>query len=111
MQRPLPLGLLVSLVLGGCGQPAAETIGADRATETSNDSASDDCSRRERRVLAEQVVGSPEAMAVLLLEAKGCEARVISRDGDDLIVTMDFKPHRGNLVIVGRRVERFDGWR
>ncbi|MBM3828519.1 MAG: hypothetical protein FJW09_07745 [Actinobacteria bacterium] len=49
---------------------------------------------------AAALVGSSEAEALELAKTNGWEARVVSRDGEDFPITMDYRGDRVNLTIV-----------
>ncbi|MEY2609934.1 MAG: hypothetical protein RLZZ128_583 [Actinomycetota bacterium] len=53
---------------------------------------------------AERLVGLSESAALDTAKVNGWEARVVSRDGVDLAVTMDYRMDRVNLTIVDDKV-------
>jgi hypothetical protein len=50
-------------------------------------------------------VGMTEDEALAAAAAAGIECRVMSRDDQQMTVTLDFRPDRVNLVVVGGRVQ------
>jgi hypothetical protein len=50
--------------------------------------------------MAATLVGLSESEAVDTAKANGWESRVVSRDGEALAVTMDYRMDRVNLTIV-----------
>ncbi|NDH48252.1 MAG: hypothetical protein EBX99_10555, partial [Acidimicrobiia bacterium] len=53
---------------------------------------------------AERLIGLSESAALDTAKVNGWEARVVSRDGVDLAVTMDYRMDRVNLTIVDEKV-------
>lgn len=50
------------------------------------------------------VIGATEAEAIGVLAAAGLSSRVVRRDGEDYMVTLDYSPTRVNLSIAEGRV-------
>jgi len=49
---------------------------------------------------AESLVGLSETEALELAKTNGWEVRVVSRDGEDFAITMDYRADRVNLTVV-----------
>jgi hypothetical protein len=79
--------------------PDVPTTDDDPAAPEPNDAVSADI-----QAAAEAVIGAPEAEAVDKIESIGAVARVIHRDGEDLMVTDDHRLDRINLEVVDGRV-------
>lgn len=58
---------------------------------------------------ATAIVGDPYLEAEKAAVAKGCDLRVVERDGEPLAVTQDFRPDRVNVVVKDGDVTRIDG--
>jgi len=79
----------------------AEPIAVEPAViEPAIDPAVDPSDAMIADVDAAALVGSSEAEALELAKTNGWEARVVSRDGEDFPITMDYRGDRVNLTIV-----------
>lgn len=56
--------------------------------------------------LAVSLIGLTEADAMTKVRAAGLTARIVARDGQSFAVTMDFRPDRINLTIMGGKVSK-----
>lgn len=58
----------------------------------------------ETMPLDQEVIGMEKLAAIAKIESAKQVARIVVEDGEDFIVTMDYRPDRLNLEIVGGKV-------
>ncbi len=58
---------------------------------------------------ATATIGEPIAKAQAAAREKGCEIRIVIKDGKPLAVTDDYRPDRVNVATVNDKVTRITG--
>lgn len=118
MNRKLQLAVILGtgvLLVGACSSryssgnssSDATVASSDYATALASSAAASGASSAETiaaqtQAAADKVIGMPEQQAIATLESDPnltLTARVVSRDGEDFPITMDYSPNRVNLWI------------
>lgn len=93
-----------ALLLAACSGASTSTSSSAYASALASSAAASgaasmDAEAQQAMAEAQKVIGMSEDQAVAMLQSLSLTTRVVSRDGQDYPVTMDYSPRRVNLWI------------